>query len=55
VITIKTGESAKEKTASLPKSGQTGSATKTSIKNGLFKQQTVDALKRPSGDESLSK
>ena len=31
-----------------------GSATKTSIKNGLFKQQTVVTLKRPSGDESLS-
>ena len=30
-----------------------GSAPKTSSKNGLFKQQTVGALKRPSADESL--
>ena len=37
VITIKTGESAKEKT----KCGQTGSTTKTSIKSSLFKQQTL--------------
>ncbi len=44
-----TGESAKEKTASLPKSGQTWSTTKTSIKSCLFKQQTVGAIKRPSG------
>ena len=51
--TIKTGESTKEKTASLPKAGQAGSTTKASIKNCLFKQQTVGTLKRQSGDESV--
>ena len=52
-ISINPCEPEKEKAAFLSKSGKKGGTTKTSVKNGRFKQQTIGALKHPSGDESL--